>query len=155
KLFQVRLVDPAGPNYASYAYISTVAANGPPIAYTAANGYVHYVPDPNRDLMVASQSSYSNYGAAPKGPVCDPVTGYTPLRDANGNLIIKQRRELDTGWVKTPRYEFRYDGRWLMTHRHVRRDANEPESPGTLTDLANVSYGPDMIDRWKARAFAQ
>ena len=55
----VRLVDPAGPNYASYAYISTVAANGPPIAYTAANGYVHYVPDPNRDLMVASQSSYS------------------------------------------------------------------------------------------------
>jgi hypothetical protein len=91
--------------------------------------------------------------------VDDPLTPqderYVPLRDDAGNLVIKQRRELDTGWVKTARYAFRYDGRWLMTQLHVRDGENMAEAPGTAADLSTVAYGPDMIDRWKARAFAQ
>jgi hypothetical protein len=163
--FQVQVVDPTNPTAANYVYVSSENATGPAPAYTANNGYVHYVPDDTRDLMVYSQSSYGNYGVAPKGPICDPKAKddpetpqderYVPLRDANGNLIIKQRRELDAGWVKTPRYAFRYDGRWLMTELHVRDGANVPEASSAVDALANVHYGPDMIDRWKARAFTQ
>jgi hypothetical protein len=155
-VFQVALADPADPSAPTYVYISTVNGAGPKIAYTSANGYVHSVPDPNRDLMVYSQSSYGGYGAAPKGPICDPATGYgQPILNADGSYKIAQRRELDTGWVKTPRYEFRYDGRWLMTQLHVRGGPNTPEQPSTLAALDTVQYGADMVDRWKARAFAQ
>jgi hypothetical protein len=40
------------------------------------------------------------------------------------------------------RYQFRYDGRWLMTSLRIKGDG-EP------------AFGPDVIDRWKARAFQQ
>jgi hypothetical protein len=53
-----------------------------------------------------------------------------------------KRRPRDYAWVTTPRYRFRYDGRWLMTQVHI--------SPN-----GGKSYGPDLVDRWKARAFAQ
>ena len=150
--FEVRLTDPSATTAASYVYVSVIDAAGPKARFTAANGYVRYIPDDDRDRMVYSQSSYANYGVAPKGPICDPNAvddpatpdvdeRYAPLRDANGNLVIAQRRPLDSGWVQTPTYRFRYEGRWMMTELHVADAAGR--------------YGPDLIDRWKARAFAQ
>src|SRR5213076_2593875 len=53
-----------------------------------------------------------------------------------------RRRPLDTATVTTDRYRFRYDGRWLMTDLRIK-----PDAAG--------DYGPDIVDRWKARAFAQ
>ncbi|MCA1833732.1 MAG: hypothetical protein LC750_13580, partial [Actinobacteria bacterium] len=104
-----------------------------------------------------SQSSYDGYGAAPVGPHCnrdgtiattsDP--NYSPPQGTAGqppNWLIKQRRPLDTAWVRTNKYAFRYEGRWLMTELHV--------SPNG-TGLTSNNYGPDIIDQWKARAFQQ
>ncbi|MGH2805767.1 MAG: Ig-like domain-containing protein, partial [Actinomycetota bacterium] len=46
--------------------------------------------------------------------------------------------------IATPRYRFRYEGRWLMTDLEV---SSDPQGDWT--------YGPDLVDQWKARAFQQ
>jgi hypothetical protein len=127
-----------------------------PMAYTAANSpYVHYTPDSNADTFVYSQSSYGDYGNARYGPVCtpdgQPVIGEGFKRLADGSLALDpatyvQRRTLDTGTVTTPRYRFRFDGRWLMDDLQV-----SPDDRG----LTSGDYGPSIIDRFKGRAFQQ
>jgi hypothetical protein len=78
-------------------------------------------------------SSYDNYGNAAVGTYCD----------AEGNPVGEdKRRPRDYAWITTPRYRFRYDGRWLMTQVRVSGDGGQ-------------TYGRDLVDRWKARAFAQ
>ena len=51
--------------------------------------------------------------------------------------------------MRTPRYAFRYEGRWLMTGLQVAPAATAP------LDASQWTYGPDLIDQWKARAFQQ
>lgn len=134
---EVTVVDPSNPGVLRYAYVMLAAQGGPAPAFDASNGFVRYEPDANaRSVFVFSESSYEGYGAAPKGPYC--------LADGTSTGKIGQRRPLDTAWIRTPRYKFRYDGRWLMTALHVSAD---PKGDWT--------YGPDLIDRWKARAFQQ
>jgi hypothetical protein len=134
---EVRIVDRSNPRATRYAYVMLAAANGPAPAFSASNGYVRYEPDANaHSVFVFSESSYGGYGAAPAGPYCLPDG--TPTNKSG------QRRPLDTAWVRTPRYEFRYDGRWLMTQLHISSSA-----------AGDWAYGPDIIDRWKARAFQQ
>ena len=64
--------------------------------------------------------------------------------DAEGNVIGdgERRRPRDYATITTDRYRFRYDGRWLLTSIRISPDDGE-------------TYGPDLIDRWKARAFQQ
>jgi hypothetical protein len=155
--YEVALADPTNPGVVTYAYVMLAEEKGPEPEYTADNGYVRYVRDANADMFVYSQSSYDGYGAAPKGPYCDlqgrVVT--TPRKPgdvpsappAPNGWAIEQRRPLDTAWVKTPRYWFRYDGRWLMTALRI-----SPDNSG-LSD--NPNLGPDIVDQWKARAFQQ
>jgi hypothetical protein len=135
---------------ARYVYVMVAAPNGPKPAYNASNGYVRYLRDPNADEYVFSQSDYSNYGNAPTGDICGaPSAGHpygTPILDANGNPVIARHRPLDTATVTTPRYSFRYDGRWLMTGIGI-----SPDNGGLLSG----DFGPNVVDRWKARAFAQ
>ena len=129
----------------TFAYVMLAADGGPQPAFTAANSpYVRYLRDPNADLFVYSQSSYAEYGVAPKGPYCKP----DGTRDTSKGAIA-QRRPLDTAWIYTPRYAFRYEGRWLMTQLRVA----QTDHAGPVADPQ--AYGPDIIDRWKARAFAQ
>jgi hypothetical protein len=137
---RVSVVDPLTGD-TKYVYVMRAGDRGPEPAYNASNGYVRYArDDPTADYFERSVSSFSGYGNAAQGPYCD----------ANGNLVtnpdgtpkIDKRRPRDYAWVTTPRYRFRYDGRWLMTQLHI--------SPND-----GASYGPDLIDRWKARAFAQ
>ncbi len=132
---QVTVVDPTNPLDVRYVYVALREAAGPDPAYTAQTGYVRYERDADADVYHFSESSYEGYGAAPQGPYYDPATGRCVLSP------IIQRRPLDTAWVTTDTYKFRYDGRWLMTQLLVR----QPDG----------SYGPDLIDRWKARAFQQ
>jgi len=144
--YEVLVGDPANPTQPTFAYLMLANANGPKPAFNASNGYVRYLRDPNADMFAYSQSSYGDYGAAPKGPYCDPTTGQLVL-DANGKPKIGQRRPLDGAWVKTPRYWFRYDGRWLMTQLRI--------SPNDSGLSAHPKLGPDIVDQWKARAFQQ
>ena len=102
-------------------------------SFNADNGYVHYQRDANADQFALSQSSYEDYGNAAVGPYCD----------AAGNVIGHgRRRPIDTATITTNRYTYRYDGRWLMTDIRVSADGGQ-------------TYGPDLVDRWKARAFQQ
>jgi hypothetical protein len=129
---QIQVVDPQT-GTSSYVYVMLARAAGPRPAFDATNGYVHYQRDANADTFVHSESSYSNYGNAAQGVYCTP----------DGQVAgTGRRRPLDTATVTTDRYRFRYDGRWLMTSLRIKPDG--------ATD-----YGPDLVDRWKARAFAQ
>jgi hypothetical protein len=163
--YEVRLADPTT-GTTRFVYLmesapgKTSGSWAVPIAYTAANSpYVHYTPDEDADMMAYSQSSYNDYGNAPVGPACkadgtregEAVIGQGFKYNAAGDVILDpstyvQRRTLDTGTVTTPRYSFRYDGRWLMDGLDV-----SPDDEG----LTEHNYGPSVIDRWKARAFQQ
>jgi hypothetical protein len=163
--YQVRLVDPTTQT-TRYVYVMESAPGKQagswvvPSRYTAADSpYVHYTPDRDADLMAYSQSSYSNYGNAPVGPACKPdgttegqaVIGQGFKYDPAGNIVLDpktyvRRRTLDTGTVSTPRYRFRFDGRWLMDGLRVSADDR---------GLTRPDYGPSIIDRFKGRAFQQ
>jgi hypothetical protein len=167
---QVRLLDPTSGTI-RYVYVmeSAMGAGGQPVvtaAYTAANSpYVRYSPDPNAGVLARSQSSYSNYGNAPKGPACTigPDGQPVPVVGQGFKLVNSayqldpatyvQRRTLDIATVRTPRYRFRYGnaetglaGRWIMDGLQV--SANDQ-------GLRNGRYGPSLIDRFKGRAFQQ
>jgi hypothetical protein len=120
----------------------------------ASNGYVHYQRDDNADTLAFSRSSYGDYGPAKQGPYCTPDG--KPVLNADGTPKIGPRRELDGATIYTNRYKFRYDGRWLMTGIQVSNDSRSIWRPGQLGELNPAkTYGPDLVDRWKARAFAQ
>jgi hypothetical protein len=154
--FEVAVADPTDGRVV-FAYVMLAKPDGPVAQFTASNGYVRYVRDANADMFAYSQSSYGGYGAAPVGPYCNLDGTVATTADPNyappagiahpSNWLIKQRRPLDGAWVKTPRYWFRYDGRWLMTQLRV-----SPDDSGLST---NPNLGPDIIDQWKARAFQQ
>lgn len=125
---EVRVLDPLTQK-ASFMYVML----GRTPRFTAANGYVHYTRDAGADRFELSQSSYQDYGNAAVGPYCD----------AAGNVIgTGRRRPVDTATISTDRYRYRYDGRWLMTDIRIAPKDGAP-------------YGPDLVDRWKARAFQQ
>jgi len=136
---EVQVVDPQT-QASSYVYVMLARTVGPRPAFDASNGYVHYRRDANANTFVFSQSSYDSYGNAAQGPYCTPDG--QPVLNPDGTPKIGRRRPLDTATVTTDRYRFRYDGRWLMTALQIKPDAA-------------TAYGPDLIDRWKARAFAQ
>jgi hypothetical protein len=139
----VVLADPTDPGSQRYAYVALAGERGPEPAFNARNGYVRYEPDADSDTFLFSESSYENYGNTFKGAWFDPVTQTCITNDP------KQHRPKDTAWVRTPRYAFRYEGRWLMTELHV-----APRATRSL-DARRWTYGPDLIDQWKARAFQQ
>jgi hypothetical protein len=172
---EVRIDDPTNPGAApTYAYVMKAAADGPKPAFTADNGYVKYQRDATADDFVYSQSSYDNYGNATTGHFMwdgqcvgaadtkaneqrcanaptDPPNGVgpndPPITDPNDPrsaffLCPQRHRPADTATITTSRYKFRYDGRWLLTALQISPDGGQ-------------TFGPDLIDRWKARAFAQ
>jgi len=120
----------------SYLYVMQGLAP----SFNADNGYVHYNRDANADTFEMSQSSYDGYGNAATGAYCD-AAGNVVLK-ADGTPDIQRRRPRDTATITTDRYRYRYDGRWLMTDVRVKDDAA-------------TTYGEDLVDRWKARAFQQ
>jgi hypothetical protein len=137
---EIRVADPANPTApVRFVYVGRAGSSAPTRQFTAANGYVKYQRDANADTFAFSQSSYDGYGNAREGTYCD----------ANGNIVMKdgkpaigRRRPRDTATITTARYRYRYDGRWLMTKVEISPDEGR-------------TYGPDLVDRWKARAFAQ
>jgi hypothetical protein len=125
---KVTVLDPLT-RKAGYLYVM----QGRKPSFTKDNGYVSYQRDADADSFEKSQSSYSDYGNAAVGTYCD----------ASGKVIGEaRRRPKDTATITTDRYRYRYDGRWLMTDVRISPDGGR-------------TYGPDLVDRWKARAFQQ
>ncbi|MEA2473280.1 MAG: hypothetical protein QOE06_1195 [Thermoleophilaceae bacterium] len=140
--YEIRVSDPRDATAPpKYVYVMQAAPGGPKPAYDATNGYVQYKRDSNADTFERSASSYSNYGNARKGVYCDK-DGKVVIDPKTGKPAVDKRRPRDYATVKTDRYKFRYDGRWLMTGINISSDKGK-------------TYGPDVVDRWKARAFAQ
>ena len=170
--YQVAVADPSDPSQVRYAYVALSASDQDPGAaagqtvtqWNEQHGYVHYTRDATADIFQYSQSSYGDYGAAPKGPYCTiNADGTHTLSTAHGQYA--QRRPGDGAWITTDRYAFRYDGRWLMTQLRICPDAVARGNGGGsafgyghtcgLRDGQPVGYGPNIIDQWKARAFQQ
>ncbi len=157
---QVAVVDPTT-GATRYAYVMESAPKGKggwavTPRYTAANSpYVRYTPDADANTLVYSQSSYDSYGNARYGPVCTPdgqaVIGQGFRYNTHHDVVLDpktyvQRRTVDNATVTTPRYRFRFDGRWVMDDLQVSKDDR---------GLSRGDYGPSIVDRFKARAFQQ
>ncbi|HVT65853.1 MAG TPA: hypothetical protein VHD81_11915 [Mycobacteriales bacterium] len=156
---QVTVVDPSS-GKTRYAYVMQSAPKGRTWAvrsrYTAKNSpYVRYTPDADANTLVYSQSSYGDYGNARYGPVCTPdgqaVIGQGFRYNAHHDVVLDpktyvQRRTVDNATVTTPRYRFRFDGRWVMDDLQVSKNDR---------GLTRSNYGRSIVDRFKARAFQQ
>src|SRR4051812_41818803 len=137
---EITVLDPQTGS-ANYVYVMLARTVGPRPAFDGSNGYVHYERDANADTFVKSESSYEGYGNAAQGQYCTP-DGQLVMDPKTGAPAVARRRPLDTATISTDRYRYRYDGRWLMTDLRIKPDDA-------------TAYGPDLVDRWKARAFAQ
>jgi hypothetical protein len=185
--YQVAVADPSNPSVVHYAYVGLASSDSDPgdpsvsiQQWNVDHAYVHYTRDATADIFQYSQSSFGNYGVAPKGPYCTVSSdGTYSLSTAHGQFA--QRRPGDGAWVTTDRYAFRYDGRWLMTQLRIcpgadssgdgRQDSSHASGQGLahgkghgtgeqkpncgMDDGQPTGYGPNIIDQWKARAFQQ
>jgi hypothetical protein len=113
-------------------------------SFDAANGYVDYARDANADEFIDRYSftagdpeqlgsSNTGYGPNIAGTVCVP----------NPPHASTDRFPRDGTTVSTDSYQWRATGRWMVRELRVAK----PGQPGV--------YGPDLIDRWKGRAFQQ
>jgi hypothetical protein len=138
ELRKIRVDDPSAPDSAPvYAYVGLATPGTTP---PATDSYMRYTRDESADRYAETSD---NYGNAPRGPVCD----------AEGEVLVGKenvpRRPLDTAWVLSPRYAFRYAGRWIL--RGVRVAPGDRTTPLDSPE----AYGPPLLDQWKARAYAQ
>ncbi|MBK5307740.1 MAG: hypothetical protein JJD92_13725 [Frankiaceae bacterium] len=134
----VKAVAVVDPLTRSQSYLYVMQGLAP--TFTVDTGYVHYTRDANAGTFEKSESSYDGYGNAATGTYCD-ADGNVVLK-ADGTPDVQRRRPRDTATITTDRYRYRYDGRWLMTEVQVKDDTE-------------TTYGEDLVDRWKARAFQQ
>ena len=111
--------------------------------FSKGNGYVRYERHADADQWIDRDSfvkgsteqlgsSNTGYGPNLQGTVCD----------ANGvHRQSKDRFPRDGVTVSTGKYRWTASGRWMIRGMQVAK----PGQPGV--------YGPDLIDRWKGRAF--
>jgi hypothetical protein len=135
------LTDPLDPATLRFVYLFRKPGGS---SFTAANGYVDYARDANADEYIDRYSfgsgdpeqlgsSNTGYGPNLSGSVCVPM----PLHPST------DRFPRDGVTVSSEAYRWRASGRWMVREMHVAK----PGQPGV--------YGPDLIDRWKGRAFQQ
>ena len=138
---EVALVDPLDPTATSYVYLFVLDH---PVDPDVA-GYVQFARDADADQWIDRHSfadddpeklgtSNTGYGPNLHGTVCDPDGTVRESTD---------RFARDGHVVTTAAYRMVASGRWMLRELHVA----DPAGDGT--------YGPDLIDRWKGRAFQQ
>ena len=157
------VVDPLDSSNTKFVYLYLEPGGS---SFNLVNGYVHYLRDANADEWIDRYAfcrddsqvlgvSNTNYGPNLHGmvcrtaqncsspsPKCDGTSGGTPCPD-NTPRASTDRFARDGVTVSTPTYQWRATGRWMMRSVKVAK----PGQPGV--------YGPDLIDRWKGRAFQQ
>src|SRR4051812_6312648 len=152
---EVALADPLNPGDVRYVYLFLRPGGS---TFTAANGPVRYQRDANADEWIDRYSflpddpeklgtSNTGYGPNLEGTVCrtapgSSTDGYPQVADGTPRAST-DRFPRDGATVTTPSYRWHASGRWMVRSLQVAR----PGQPGV--------YGPDLIDRWKGRAFQQ
>jgi hypothetical protein len=145
---EIRLVDPRDPANVSYVYLFTKQGGS---SFTEENGYVSYDRDENADEWIDRGTfsrtdpeklgtSNTGYGPNLPGTVCNdnPDTPEVETRRNSNDRFVR-----DGVTVSTDTYQWRATGRWMVREMHI----TSPDAPR--------AYGPDLIDRWKGRAFQQ
>jgi hypothetical protein len=142
----VVITDPLDPSAVRYAYLARKPGGS---SFTAANSYVSYARDANADEWI----DRNNFGESDPEKIGSSNTGYGP--NLSGTVCSRpgcetfpyctstDRFPRDGVTVSTAAYQWRATGRWMVRDMHVAK----PNQPGV--------YGPDLIDRWKGRAFQQ
>ena len=163
----VAVADPLDPTATRYLYLFRQPGGS---SYTAANAEVQMTRATDADRWLDRGSfaaddpeklgtSNTGYGANIPGPVCD-ATG----------AVVRQstdRFPSDAMTVTTPTYRLAATGRWMVRELQVRDAAAVPatvvaptkktkkKDPVAPVVEPGVTYGPDLVDRWKGRAFQQ
>ena len=144
---EIALADPRDPSSVRFVYLFT-KEGGP--SFDESNGYVDYARDENADEWIDRNtfangdteqlgSSNTGYGPNIPGTVCNNSTGPTAPRNS-GDRFVR-----DGVTVSTETYQWRASGRWMVRGMRIAPPGQEGQGV----------YGPDLIDRWKGRAFQQ
>jgi hypothetical protein len=147
---EVRLADPRDPATQRFVYLFTKPGGS---SFTTDTGYVNYDRDDNADEYIDRNTfadtdpekvgtSNTGYGPNLSGTVCRPDLATEDPTDYTVDSST-DRFPRDGVTVTTAAYEWRATGRWMVRDMHVAK----PGQPGV--------YGPDLVDRWKGRAFQQ
>ena len=139
---EIALVDPFDPSTPRYVYLFLRPGGS---SFGPSDGYVDFRRDDDADQWIDRGSfrdsdpeklgsSNTGYGPNLAGTVCDPDGTVRQSED---------RFPRDGHVVTTDAYRMVASGRWMLRELHVAR-------PG-----GGRRYGPDLVDRWKGRAFQQ
>ena len=141
---EIAVTDPLAPGSVSYVYLFTRDGGS---SFDRTNGYVRYERDANADQWVdrtfwpaghpeSLGTSNTGYGPNLSGTVCPDGTPASSKSSTD-------RFPRDGVTVSTDAYRWTATGRWMVRGMQVAK----PGQPGV--------YGPDLVDRWKGRAFQQ
>ena len=172
----VALADPLDPGVQRYVYL--VQREGGP---QTTRRYVNYQRDANADQWIDRSffrsggpefdefdrntlgSSNVGYGANLTGTIChdyDPQTGFgTPVASNEKGVNragypLGDRFTRDGVTVSTDNYRWYASGRWMVREMKIRGEGDTVPSDPQLAEQYWASR-PDLIDRWKGRAFQQ
>jgi hypothetical protein len=150
----VALVDPLDPSVTRYVYLFRKAGGSSYRAQTAAV----------QMTRAADADTWLDRGTFPNGSdeaIGTSNTGYGPnlpgtvCRSDDTVATSTDRFPRDAMTVSTPTYKLTATGRWMVRGLQV-RDIRSKDKGCKKTDCrSDVEYGPDLIDRWKGRAFQQ
>ena len=149
---EVALGDPLGGPSVGWVYLFRRPGGS---SFDETTGYVRYGRDADADEWIDRHSftpddpeklgsSNTGYGPNLSGTVCRTAqfAGGPPEPDGTPRQST-DRFSRDGVTVTTDGYRWRATGRWMIRDLRVA----QPGQPGV--------YGPDLIDRWKGRAFQQ
>ncbi|MDX6199332.1 MAG: hypothetical protein QOJ79_2483 [Actinomycetota bacterium] len=150
----VQVLDPLEPGVTRVVYLFQKTGGS---SFNAANGYVHMTRAADADAFMDHDSfadastemlgkSNTGYGPNIRGTVCKNVDSSKPLprTSTTGGQPggSGDRWPSDAITVTTPTYKLGATGRWMVRSMQI-MNAN------------TGSYGPNLISRWKGRAFQQ
>ncbi|HEU5034238.1 MAG TPA: hypothetical protein VFT62_05705 [Mycobacteriales bacterium] len=153
----VTVTDPLDPANPRYVYLAVQDGGS---SYHADNGYVSMTRDADSETWLDKDSfakgaddgigtSNTGYGPNLPGTVCqtaaDNPDGVTA--PADGQRPSKDREPRDDFTISTPTYRLHATGRWLVQGLQVAKPIQHSKH--------HVSYGPNVLARWKGRAFQQ